>query len=203
VLITAAAPLVLGSASPRRREMIAMIDVPFVVRPADVDESIRRGESPRVYLERVAGAKLAAVCACDLGAARAVLVADTVVVAPDGSMLAKPGDDGEALAMIERLAGATHEVSTRFLLADRGAGTPPSHAETVTTRVTLRPVARDEARAYVATGEGRDKAGGYALQGKAAVFVERIEGSYTNVVGLPLCEVVVAMRALGWLSRLR
>jgi septum formation protein len=202
VLITAAAPLVLGSASPRRREMIAMIDVPFVVRPADVDESMRRGESPRVYLERVAGAKLAAVCACDLGAARAVLVADTVVVAPDGSMLAKPVDDAEALTMIERLAAATHEVSTRFLLADRGAGTRPAHAETVTTRVTLRPVPRDEARAYAATGEGRDKAGGYALQGKAAVFVERIEGSYTNVVGLPLCEVVVAMRALGWLSRL-
>jgi len=180
--------------------MVALIEVPFVVCPADVDESIRRGESPRGYLERVVGAKLEAVCARDLGAASAVLVADTVVVDPDGSMLGKPVDDGEALAMIERLAGKTHEVSTRFLLASRADGTRAAHAETVTTRVTFRRLAQDEARAYAATGEGRDKAGGYAAQGKAAAFVECIEGSYTNVVGLPLCQVVVAMRALGWLS---
>jgi len=177
-----------------------MIDMPFVVRPADVDESIRSGESPRDYLERVVAAKLAAVCAGGLGAASAVLVADTVVVAPDGSMLGKPVDDRDASSMISRLAGQTHEVRTRFLLAGGGAGDRPAHAETVTTRVGFRRLTEDEARAYVATGEGRDKAGAYAVQGKAATFVERIEGSYTNVVGLPLCEVVVAMRALGWMS---
>jgi septum formation protein len=200
VVITVAAPLVLGSASPRRREMIAMIDVPFVVRVAGVDESMRIGESPRAYLERVTGAKLDAVRAHDLGAASAVLVADTVVIAPDGSILGKPADDGDGLSMILRLAGTTHEVSTRFLLAARDAGARPAHAETVTTRVTFRPVVEGEARAYVATGEGRDKAGGYAAQGRAAAFVERIEGSYTNVVGLPLCEVAVALRGLGWLA---
>jgi septum formation protein len=181
--------------------MVAMIEVPFVVHPAGIDESSRPGESPRAYLERVAGAKLEAVCACDLGPASAVLVADTVVVAPDGSMLGKPADDHEPLSMIERLAGKTHEVSTRFVLADRR--TRAVHAETVTTKVTFRPIAQDEARAYAASGEGRDKAGGYAVQGKAATFVERIEGSYTNVVGLPLCQVLVAMRGLGLLAPAR
>ncbi len=200
MVISVAAPLVLGSASPRRHEMIAMLDVPFFVRSADVDESMRGGESPRAYLERVTGAKLDAVRAYDLGPASAVLVADTVVVAPDGSVLGKPLDRREALSMIQRLAGTTHEVSTRFVLAACEAKARPAHAETVTTRVTFRPVADDEARAYVATGEGNDKAGGYAAQGRAAAFVERIEGSYTNVVGLPLCEVVVALRGLGWLS---
>lgn len=178
--------------------MVETIGVPFVVRPADIDEATRPGESPGAYLERVVGAKLAAVCACDLGPSIAVLVADTMVVAPDGSMLGKPEGERDALAMIERLAGKAHEVSTRFSLADRRGR--PLHAQTVTTRVTLRSIAPDEARAYAATGEGKDKAGGYAVQGRAAAFVERIDGSYTNVVGLPLCEVVVAMRALGWLS---
>jgi septum formation protein len=90
-------------------------------------------------------------------------------------------------------------VRTRFLLADVAAAAPPAHAQTVVTRVTFRSIPEGEALAYAATGEGRDKAGGYAVQGRAAAFVERIDGSYTNVVGLPLCEVVVAMRALGWL----
>jgi septum formation protein len=98
--------------------------------------------------------------------------------------------------MIERLAGATHEVSTRFVLGSRAL---VAHAQTVTTRVTFRSVDGDEASAYAATGEGRDKAGAYAVQGRAAAFIERIEGSYTGVVGLPLCEVVVALRQHGWL----
>jgi septum formation protein len=198
VVITAAAPLVLGSASPRRREMVETIGVPFVVRPADIDESTKPGELPGAYLERVVGAKLAAVCACDLGPSTAVLVADTIVVDQGGQMLGKPEDERDALAMIERLAGGAHEVSTRFSLAARGARR--MHSQTVTTRVTFRSIARDAALTYAASGEGRDKAGGYAVQGRAAAFVERIDGSYTNVVGLPLCEVVVAMRALGWLS---
>ena len=197
--ITTATPLVLGSASPRRRELIALLGVPFVVRSADVDETGRDGEPPHAYLERVARSKLDAVRAAAAGERVAgVLVADTIVVAPDGGVLGKPRDDRDGLAMIERLAGATHAVSTRFLLGDGAPGSPPAHAQTVTTRVTFRPIARDEAMAYVATGEGRDKAGGYAAQGRAAAFVERIDGSFTGVVGLPLCEVVSAMRALAW-----
>jgi septum formation protein len=99
--------------------------------------------------------------------------------------------------MIERLAGATHLVSTRFALAAPSG--PALHAQTVTTRVAFRALAPGEAAAYAATGEGRDKAGAYAVQGRASAFIASLEGSYTNVVGLPLSEVVVAMRALGWL----
>jgi septum formation protein len=177
-----------------------MIEVPFVVFPAEIDESTRGAESPRDYLERVTTAKLEAVRDRDLGASSGVLVADTVVIAPDGSILGKPLDSDNVRSMLIRLAGATHDVSTRFLLGDPGVGGRVSYAETVTTRVTFRPITDDEARAYGASGEGNDKAGGYAVQGRAATFVERIEGSYTNVVGLPLCQVVVAMRVLGWLS---
>ena len=182
-----------------------MLGVPFVVRTADVDESMRAGEAPLAYLERVTLAKLEAVRArmaepgVERREVRGILVADTIVVAPDGGVLGKPRDDDEARAMIERLAGATHDVSTRFLLAEAAASAPPAHAQTVTTRVTFRAVDAAEAIAYAATGEGRDKAGAYAVQGRAGAFVERIEGSYTGVVGLPLCEVVVALRSLGWL----
>ncbi len=192
--------LVLGSASPRRREMVAALGVPFVVRPAEVDETPRPGEPAALYVERVVGDKLEAVRAGGLGGAACVLVADTVVVAPGGEILGKPRDDDEGRSMLARLEGAAHEVSTCFVLAPGAAGARPWHAETVTTKVVFRSLGAREIDAYVATGEGRDKAGGYAIQGAAAGFVRRIEGSYTNVVGLPLCEVVVALRELGWLG---
>jgi septum formation protein len=181
--------------------MIAWLGVPFVVRTADVDESTRPGEAPHAYLERVTSAKLDAVRGLDLGAACGVLVADTMVVAPDGGILGKPRDDAEAASMIARLSGATHEVSTRFALSDAAPTAPIAwvRAQTVTTRVSFRVVHAEEAAAYAATGEGRDKAGAYAVQGRAAAFIERLEGSYTSVVGLPLSEVVVAMRELGWM----
>jgi septum formation protein len=198
VTIDADHPLVLGSASPRRRELIATLGVPFVVQPAEADETMRAGEAAGDYLVRVALAKLEAVRAAAPRGSTGVLVADTIVVAPDGGVLGKPKDDADALVMIERLAGATHEVRTRFLLAAPGQASV-AHAETVTTRVTFRAVGNAEAVAYAATGEGRDKAGAYAVQGRAAAFVERIDGSYTCVVGLPLCQVVVAMRSVGWL----
>ena len=105
--------------------------------------------------------------------------------------------------MLERLARAVHQVSTHFVLATLAAGADRAravHAQTVTTRVKFRAIEPGEIRAYVATGEGRDKAGSYAAQGNAAAFVERIEGSFTNVVGLPICEVLLALRAVGWLS---
>jgi septum formation protein len=180
--------------------MMTMLGVPIVVCAADVDESLHPGESPDDYLARITRGKLEAVRARVTAPAEScVLVADTVVVAPDGEILGKPRDDEQARAMIERLAGGTHQVRTRFLLAPVTPSTAPAHAQTVVTRVTFRAVGPDEAEAYAATGEGRDKAGAYAVQGRAAVFVERIEGSYTGVVGLPLSEVVVALRALGWL----
>ena len=178
--------------------MLAWLGVPFVVRTASVDESVRAGEAPGAYLERVVALKLDAVRALALGEAAGVLVADTIVVAPGGPILGKPASDDEARAMIERLAGATHEVSTRFALAPAAAGAPVAHAQTVTARVTFRAVSRDEAVAYAATGEGRDKAGAYAVQGRAMAFIDRLEGSYSAVIGLPLSEVAVAIRALGW-----
>jgi septum formation protein len=196
-------PLVLCSASPRRRELIASLEIPFVVVPTDVDETKRGGETPSVYLERIVAAKLAAALeARELLISRTrqlggVLVADTIVVAPDGALLGKPTSDADARGMIARLDGTTHEVRTRFALA---SGVSAPFAQTITTRVAFRPLTPGEIDDYVACGEGKDKAGSYAVQGRAAAFVEGIEGSYTNVVGLPLCEVVVAMRGLGWLA---
>jgi septum formation protein len=206
--ISRAAPLVLGSGSPRRRELLAMLGVPVVVHAVAIDEAMRPGETDDVYLDRITTAKLDGVREAlrALGAStdtpvrpgEPVLVADTIVVSPAGRVLGKPGGDDEAQAMIEQLAGATHEVKTRFLLASSALGAPVEHAETVTTRVTFRDLGPGEARAYAATGEGRDKAGSYAAQGGAAAFIARIEGSYTGIVGLPLCEVVVALRKVGW-----
>jgi septum formation protein len=207
VRITRDRPLVLGSASPRRRDLLATLGVPFVVCAAAADESAGEGESPQAYVERVTLAKLHAVSARSPLEGAGVLVADTIVVAPSGALLGKPGDDADARGMLERLAGATHHVSTRFVLAalaPRGARVAGAgavvHAQTVTTRVTFRALSSGEIDAYVASGEGRDKAGSYAVQGNAAAFVERIDGSFTSVVGLPICEVLVALRAVGWLT---
>jgi septum formation protein len=205
VRITPENPLVLGSASPRRRELVAILGVPLRVRSASADESVRPGETPQAYVERVTLAKLDAVRAQHEGPEAGVLVADTIVIAPDGAVLGKPRDDDEGRAMLARLAGAAHHVSTHFALAalaaSAGAGEsgPPLHAQTVTTRVTFRALSSAEIHEYVATGEGRDKAGSYAAQGGAAAFVERIEGSFTNVVGLPVCELLLALRAIGWI----
>jgi septum formation protein len=202
VRITAETPIVLGSASPRRRELLGLAQIPFIVHAANADESTRPGEAANDYLERIARAKLDAVragLATVRGAfADAILVADTIVVGPDGSVLGKPRDADEGRAMLESLSGRAHTVRTRFLLAERHD--EPLHGETVVTEVTFRELSPGEVARYVASGEGRDKAGGYAVQGGAAAFTRRLNGSYTNVVGLPLCEVQAALRRLGWLG---
>ena len=167
-----------------------------VVAPS-ADETVEPGEGADAYLARVVGLKLDAVRAAispGAGAARVILVADTSVILGE-DILGKPADTAEGRSMIARLAGRTHAVHTRFALGDART---LHHAETVVTRVTFRPIGDDEIEAYAATGEGTDKAGGYASQGRAAGFVSRIDGSHTNVVGLPACEVLVALRALGW-----
>jgi nucleoside triphosphate pyrophosphatase len=197
-------PLVLGSASPRRRELLATLDVSLIVLPADIDETVRPGETPAAYLERIAAEKLTSVLSAlptmrSAATPAGVLVADTIVIAPDGRLLGKPKTDEESREMIALLEGAVHEVATRFALSAVDSG-HAALARTVTTRVSFRQLVPSEIDAYVSSAEGRDKAGAYAIQGRAAAFIESIEGSYTNVVGLPLCEVVVAMRALGWLS---
>jgi septum formation protein len=201
--------LLLGSGSPRRREILENLGVPFVVHVAGADESTRPGEEAAAYLERVVHAKLAAVCgvfepsasstSAEVRAASAVLVADTSVIV-DGAILGKPADVDEAEAMIARLAGRTHEVWTRFAIGAATATPRVLHAETVVTRVTFRPLTAAQIRAYAASGEGTDKAGAYAVQGRGAGIVSRIDGSYTNVVGLPACEVAVALEGLGLAS---
>ena len=189
-------PLLLASGSPRRREILAQLGVPIVVRAVNADETVLAGEAAPAYLERIVGVKL--VAAFDLPEARdvvSVLVADTSVIV-DGDILGKPADVDEAAAMIARLAGRSHEVWTRFAIGD-AASRAVLHAETVATVVTFRPLTAARIRAYAESGEGLDKAGGYAVQGLGAGIVSRIEGSYTNVVGLPACEVAQALERLG------
>jgi len=182
--------LVLGSASPRRRELLERAGYSVDVAPGDVDEEVRAGERAHEYLARIVDAKLAAVR--QRAPLNAVLVvADTSVLRED-EILGKPRDLDHAATMLRSLAGRTHLVVTRFAVA-RGERVI---ASSVSTEVEFRAIGNDEVSAYLATGEGVDKAGGYAIQGVAAMFVRRVVGSYTNVVGLPLCEVVEAVRAL-------
>lgn len=192
-------PLVLGSRSPRRAELLRSAAIPFVVNAADVDESIASGERWDAYVERVVESKL--VAAERLLRARpeclAVLVADTVVVVDD-AILGKPIDSAESAAMIRRLAGRSHQVSTRFALRARDGRVL---RQTVTTVVEVDPLGPDEVARYVGTGEGLDKAGAYAIQGGFAFAVRSIRGSYSNVVGLPLAEVVESLRLLALLAR--
>ncbi len=199
--LSSSSPLILGSGSPRRREILSRAGVPFVVLVGDANEEVLAGEPAAAYLTRVVLAKLAAVRARVLGErpGAVILVADTSVV-EGGDILGKPGSEEEALGMLERLSARTHEVMTRFAIAEASGEAAPLVATTVVTRVTFRPIGADEARAYVASGEGRDKAGGYAVQGGAGPFVARIDGSYSNVVGLPEDEVLAALRSLGLLS---
>jgi septum formation protein len=165
------------------------------VRATIVDESVASGELPEAYVARVVDAKLDEALR-DLAVrgevARfgAVLAADTAVVL-EGDVLGKPLDDAHAARMLSALSGREHVVATCFAVsAPDGSG---RRAQTVVTRVAFRALQEDEIERYVATGEGRDKAGGYAIQGIGAFAVARIAGSYSNVVGLPQCEVITAL----------
>jgi nucleoside triphosphate pyrophosphatase len=170
--------LILASQSPRRRELLHQAGIAFVVRPANVDETIRAGESPDAYVKRVAQEKATAV---EASAADIVLGADTVVVI-DGQILGKPRDPADALRMLETLSGREHTVLTGICLR-RATEKVLDVAET---RVWFLSLTGRELQEYVATAEPMDKAGAYAIQGLASKFVRRIEGSYTNVVGLPV-----------------
>lgn len=185
--------LYLASASPRRRELLEQIGVAHVVRPVDIDESRRSAEAPHEYVMRLARAK--AEAAWERFASeepRAVLAADTVVVLGD-AILGKPRDRADALRMLTQLSGCTHRVLTAVAVRD-GNGLAAHLNES---RVTFRPLSNGEADHYWNTGEAADKAGAYAVQGAAAVFIERIEGSYSGVMGLPLFETARLLRAAG------
>ncbi|HVU49203.1 MAG TPA: Maf family protein, partial [Polyangia bacterium] len=183
----AAAPdLVLASASPRRRELLEGLGLVLVVAAAEIDETPLPGERPADYVRRVAGAKCDAVAAARAGATPAlpVLAADTIVIAGgEGGLaiLGKPADADDARRMLARLAGRRHEVATAYRIRAGDAVVE----RTVTTAVAFRALAPDEIEAYVASGEWRGKAGGYAVQGIAGAFVTELRGSHTNVIGPP------------------
>jgi len=183
---------VLASASPRRAELLARAGLRPAVIPADVDESVLPGESPQQMVERLSLAKARAVLA-GLTGAHLVLAADTIVVRDD-VILGKPADEAEARSMLRSLSGREHQVKTGFaLVRDDGR----QIVCTVSTDVVFRALSEEVIQRYVATGEPMGKAGSYGIQGVAAMLVERISGSYTNVVGLPLVEVIERLPELG------
>lgn len=190
-------PLILASASPRRRRFLEGLGLDFQIKAADVDEAPFPGEKPEAFVLRVAGEKAAAVAAIEPGSW--VLSADTVVVLDNG-ILGKPGDEADAQAMLLRLSGRQHEVWTGFSLYRKSSGHFVRRA--VRTEVCFASLTEDLCRAYVKTGEPLDKAGSYGIQGMGGFLVESITGSYSNVVGLPLSEVIMEMLRLGIIAPL-
>ena len=180
--------LILASASPRRAELLTSAGFTFEVSPVDVDERPLDGEDPRAYALRVARDKAGRAADCRKTGS-VVLATDTVVVS-DGQILGKPANAEEAKSMLKLLSGVVHDVHTAVVIrsADREL------SEVVTTRVRLLPLDDAEIAWYVATGEPEGKAGAYAIQGCAARFVDWIEGSWSNVVGLPIATVYQLLR---------
>ena len=176
--------LILASASPRRRELLDQIGVPYRCEPADIDETPRLKEKPGDYVLRMAREKAAAVAARHSGEQIAVLAADTSLVI-DEDVLGKPADRFEGLCMLARLSGRSHSVLTGICLHTPDGN---SECEVVETKVEFIQLSRELCEAYLASDEPWDKAGGYGIQGLAGAFVSSIEGSYSNVVGLPLAQ---------------
>jgi septum formation protein len=171
--------LLLASASPRRAELLRAAGISFDIQPANADESVHPGEQPAAYVQRVAEAKARVVL--PRAGARVVLAADTTVVV-DGDIFGKPQNGQDAVRMLRALRGRRHEVMTGVTLA--AAARVMTRVET--TAVEFAPLSEDEIDWYVASGEPADRAGAYAVQGLASRFVTRVEGSYSNVVGLPV-----------------
>lgn len=186
--------VVLASASPRRRELLAQVGITLRTVPAAVNETVLAGESAERHVVRLSEAKALAIAARREVPGRWFIGSDTVVVR-DATILGKPVDAADAAAMLRSLAGRAHQVVTGFAVHDRATGRMLSGA--VVTRVWIKPLTAREIAGYLATGEPFDKAGAYAVQGQGAFMVPRIEGSYSNVVGLPLCEVLAALEQLG------
>jgi septum formation protein len=185
--------IVLASASPRRAELLRAAGIEFDVMPAHLDETAHAEEAPDVYVRRIADEKARAIAARVTN--RVVLAADTTVVV-NGAMLAKPDDDEDAKRMLRLLSGRVHEVLTAVAL-HRGPRLSAPHVAISRTTVEFATLSEEEIAWYVSTGEPRDKAGAYAIQGYASRFVTRIAGSYSNVVGLPIALVYEMLEALG------
>jgi septum formation protein len=192
--------IVLASASERRSRLLDQIGVAHACVAADVDESQRRGENPVAYVQRLAREKAAAVVArLEDQPGQPVLAADTTVVL-QGRIYGKPVDEADCIAMLSALAGRTHEVLTAIALSHAGS----LREALCTSRVTFRDIGTEECRRYWASGEPAGKAGGYAIQGLGAVFVSRLDGSFSGVMGLPLFETAALLDAAGvtrWQAR--
>ncbi len=191
-LFTTDDSLILASGSPRRQQMLGQLGIAFTVITADVDERPLAGERPAAYVKRLAAAKAEAVAAQH--PASWVLAADTIVTAA-GHLLGKPTCATQAAAMLADLAGQRHEVLTGVCLLHHGRDR--RHLFYCQTAVWFQPLDEQLIAAYVATGEPLDKAGAYGIQGLGGCLVERIEGSYTNVVGLPLAQTITVLRKAG------
>ena len=196
--------LVLGSQSPRRRELLRQIGLSFTVRTADIDETKYETDDPVQTVCRICEAKARAVAAHLAAEAPAgsaanalILTSDTIVVL-DGRIMGKPRDETDAFRMLSALSGREHAVYTAFSLLPAGGDLGDGkHTEFEKTLVRFRPLTAEEIRAYIASGEPMDKAGAYAIQGLGATLVEGIEGDYFTVMGLPLCRVALRLRDYG------
>ncbi|OLE64716.1 MAG: septum formation protein Maf [Acidobacteria bacterium 13_1_20CM_2_68_14] len=186
--------IVLVSASPRRSDLLRLAGLAFTVRPVEVDETPRPGESAGFLAERLARAKVQALTKAP---SPALAVAADTVVSAAGALLGKPRDRADARRMLRLLAGRTHEVTTAVALRELPEETIT--CERTVSSVTFAPMSAEEIDWYVATGEGMDKAGAYALQGIGALFIVSIAGSYTNVIGLPLESLYPHLRRHGLL----
>lgn len=188
--------LVLASASPRRRELLRNADIPFVAQPTDIPEVPEPGEAPQAFAERMAREK--ALVVFRQRPDDFVLAADTIVVV-DVEILGKPRDTADAARMLRLLSGRTHQVTTGVCLVGRrpGPGNQKTEIKDVrseTTIVTMEALSDDDIRSYISTNEPMDKAGAYAIQGRASRWIPRIEGDYFNVVGLPVALVYCMLR---------
>lgn len=188
-------PLILASTSPRRIELMNQVQLLVQVERPDADETPRRGESPRALVLRLSRAKGESVLMDALrehGAAM-IIAADTIVVSPDGKkILGKPKDADEAKRMLKMLAGKTHTVLTGYcLIAAAREEKPRILSRVISSKVKMRPLNNAAIARYVASGEPMDKAGGYAAQGLGTALIEKISGSYTNVVGLPISDLLL------------
>lgn len=182
--------IILASASPRRRELLGQIGVSYRVRAVEIDETPLLNELPQAYVERVAAEKSAA-CHAELDIDSPVLAADTTVVL-NGQIMGKPKDFDHARRMLQALSGNTHQVYSAVSLRAK------QHRQTVSiTEVTFRTLSSNEITAYWQTGEPQDKAGAYAIQGFASIFIESIKGSFSGVMGLPLFETAQLLKQQG------
>jgi septum formation protein len=186
--------LVLASESPRRKALLAQAGiVPFAIAPTAIDETPRKDEQPRLYALRLARAKAEAACAAWRGDAAVILAADTVV-ACGRRILPKAEIGDDVRACLKLLSGRAHQVLTAVAVIRDGG---PIKTRIVLTRVAFKRLDQDEIEAYLACGEGLGKAGGYAIQGRAETFVRQLNGSWSNVVGLPLLETVHLLKSCG------